>query len=114
MIIRTIARDQFAASINDVYNAALNDPTEGLNAVTLQQFVTHIRTTYAQVSQPDLDNNITNFNQGNDPNLPLAVYTHKQEKCQSFAQDAGVPIFKEMIVTTGTKHALNCGNMTLV
>jgi hypothetical protein len=34
----------------------------------------------------------------------------KQEKCQTFAQDAGV---QEMMVTTGTKHALNCGNMTL-
>jgi hypothetical protein len=24
-----------------------------------------------------------------------------------------MPISKEMMVTTGTKHALNCGNMTL-
>jgi hypothetical protein len=36
----------------------------------------------------------------------------KQEKCQIFAQDAGVPISNKMMVTTGTKHALNCGNMT--
>jgi hypothetical protein len=113
MIVHTITWDQFAASIDDVYYAALNDPTEGLNAVTLQQLVTLIRTTYAQISQPDLNNNVTYFNQGTDPNLPLAVYTRKQEKCQTFAQDAGVPISKEMMVTTGTKHALNCGNLTL-
>ncbi len=36
MIVHTIIQDQFVASINDVYYAALNDPpTEGLNAVTL-------------------------------------------------------------------------------
>jgi hypothetical protein len=113
MIVHTITHDQFAAFINDVYYTTLNDPTEGLNTVILQQLVSHIHTTYAQIIQPDLDNNITNFNQGIDPNLPLAIYTRRQEKCQTFAQDAGVPISKEMMLTTGTKHALNCGNMML-
>jgi hypothetical protein len=35
MIVHTITQDQFAASIDDVYYATLDDPTEGLNAVTL-------------------------------------------------------------------------------
>jgi hypothetical protein len=35
MIVHTIIWDQFATSIDDVYYTALNDPTEGLNAVTL-------------------------------------------------------------------------------
>jgi hypothetical protein len=113
MIVHTITQDQFAASIDGVYYTPLDDPTEGLNAVTLQQLVTHIHATYAQISQPDLDNNVTNFNQGIDPNHPLAVYMRKQEKCQTVAQDADVPISEEMMATTGTKHALNCGNMTL-
>jgi hypothetical protein len=39
---------------------------------------------------------------------------HKQEKCQTFAQDAGVPISETTMVTTGTKAALNCGGMELV
>jgi hypothetical protein len=106
MIVHTITHDQFVASINDVYYAFFSDPTEGLNVVTLQQLFTHIRTTYMQISQPDLNNNVTNFNQGIVPNLQLAVYTCKQEKCQTFALDAGVPISQEMMVTTGTKHAL--------
>jgi hypothetical protein len=114
MIVHTITRDQFAASINDVYYATLNDPTEGLNAVTLRRLVTHIRTTYAQISQPDLNNNITNSNQRINPNLPLVIYTFKQEKCKMFVQDAGMPISKEMMVRTGAKHALNYGNMTLM
>jgi hypothetical protein len=37
----------------------------------------------------------------------------KQEKCQVFAANAGVPIFDKTMVTTGTKHALACSNMTL-
>ncbi len=113
MIVPTITRDQFTASIDDIYYATLDDPTEGLNAVTLRQLVTHIHSTCGQISQPDLDDNVTNFNQGINPNLPLVVYTCKQEKCQTFAQDTGVPISEEMMVTTGTKHALNCENMTL-
>jgi hypothetical protein len=101
MIVHTITHEQS-------WYAALDDPTEGLNAVTLHQLVTHICTTYAQISQPDLDNNVTDFNLGIHPNLPLAVYMHKQEKCWTFAQDAGVPISKEIMAMTGTKHTLNC------
>ncbi len=45
--------------------------------------VTHILTTYAQISQPGLDDNLTDFNTSIDPILPLAVYTAwKQKKCQ--------------------------------
>jgi hypothetical protein len=73
----------------------------------------HILTTYAQISQPDLDDNMTNFHSGTDSGLPLAVYTRKQEKCQVFAANAGVPISNKTKITTGTKHALVCGNMTL-
>ncbi len=114
MILHTI-NDQYTASIDDAYYAALDDPTEGegLNAVTLWRLITHIHTTYAQISQPDLDNNVADFNQGIDPNLPFAIYKHKQEKCQTFTQDAGMPISKEMMGMNGTKHALNCWNMML-
>jgi hypothetical protein len=45
--------------------------------------------------------------------LPLAIYTRKQEKCQVFAANARVPISNVTMITTGTKHALACGNMTL-
>ncbi len=67
---------------------------------------------YAQISQPDLDNNLAKFNTGIDPGLPLAVYTRKQEKCQIFASDAGVPISNATMVTTGCKHAIASSNMT--
>jgi hypothetical protein len=48
-----------------------------------------------------------------DANLPLAVYTRKQEKCQTFALDAGIPISEATMVSTGTKAALTCGGMEL-
>ncbi|KAL7475894.1 hypothetical protein ACHAW6_001789, partial [Cyclotella cf. meneghiniana] len=39
-------------------------------------------------------------------------YTRKREIWQEFAQDEKVPISKKLIVTTGTKHALQCGGLT--
>jgi hypothetical protein len=73
----------------------------------------HILNTYAQISQSDLDDNMTNFHSGIDSGLLLAIYMRKQEKCQVFAANAGVPISDEAMVTTGTEHALVCSNMTL-
>ncbi len=35
MIVHTVTRNQFTASINDIYYTTLDDPTEGLNTVTL-------------------------------------------------------------------------------
>ena len=57
--------------------------------------------------------NLADFNTGIDPGLPLAVYTRKQEQCQVFAFDAAVPISEATMVTTGTKHALACDNITM-
>ncbi len=56
---------------------------------------------------------MTKFYTGIEASLPLAVYMRKQEKCQTFAQAAGVPISEATMVTTGTKAALNCGSMEL-
>jgi hypothetical protein len=110
-IVCTITHDQFTAAINNVYYAEIDDPTKGLNAISLCDLVTHICSTYATISQPNVDNNLAEFVTGIKPSLPLAVYTRKQEKCQAFAQDACIPISKATIVTTGTKAALNCGGM---
>ena len=112
-LVLAITRDQFAATINDAYYAVLDDPTEGLNGINLRTLVQHILTTYIQISQPDLDDNMNEFNIGIDPSLPLAIYTRKQEKCQVFAANAGVTISDELMVTTGSKHALSSSNMTL-
>jgi hypothetical protein len=81
LVIASITRDQFTVAVDDVYYAALDDPTEGLNAITLRDLVAHIRTTYATISQPNINDNMTQFLTGMDPHLPLAVYTRKQEKC---------------------------------
>jgi hypothetical protein len=112
-LVLSITCNQFAAAINNVYYAVLDDPIEGLNGVNLRTLVTHILTTYAQISQPNLDDNLMDFNTGINPILPLAVHTRNQEKCQVFAHNAGVPISNATMVTTGNKHALATGNMTL-
>jgi hypothetical protein len=112
-LIRAITCNQFAAAIDDIFYAVLDNPIKGLNGIDHRTLVQHIPTTYVQISQPNLDDNLANFNMGIDPGLPLAVYTRKQERCQVFALDAAVPISKATMVTTGTKHALVCGNMTM-
>ena len=76
-MVLTITRDQFVATIDDVYYVVLDDPTKGLNADDLPTLVMHILNTYAQISQPDLDDNMTNFHSGINLGLPLAVYTRK-------------------------------------
>jgi hypothetical protein len=113
-MVITITCDRFVAAINNIYYTVLDDPTKGLKAVNLRTLVMHILTTYAQISQPDLDDNMTKFHSGINSGLPLAIYTRKQEKCQVFAANAGVPISDKTMITTGTKHALACGNITLV
>jgi hypothetical protein len=72
-----------------------------------------ILNTYAQISQPDLDDNTTDFHSGINSGLPLAVYPRKQEQCQVLAANARVPISNKTMITTGTKQALACSNMTL-
>ena len=112
-LVLAITRNQFATAIDDVNYTVLDDPTERLNSVDLRTLVLHIQQTYAQISQPDLDDNLAEFNTGIVPGLLLAVYTRTQEKFQIFASDAGVPISNATMVTTGCKHTIASSNMTL-
>ncbi len=45
IIVCTITCNQFAAAIGDVYYVELNDPTKGLNVISLCNLVTHICST---------------------------------------------------------------------
>lgn len=110
--VQRIAVNLAADAIEPVYYAELDDPDEGLNDVSIRDLIDHIRQRYCHIAQDDIDANMDKFNEGIDPTLPLAVYTRKQETCQEFAQDANVPISEETMVTTGTKHALQCGGLT--
>jgi hypothetical protein len=112
--VATFKRNQFTAAIDDIYYAGLNDPTKELNVVLLRELVKHVRTTYATISQPEINDNMAEFHTAINAALPLAVYMRKQEKCQTFTLDARVPISEATMVTTGTKVALNCGGMELV
>jgi hypothetical protein len=80
-LVRTITCNQFAAAINNVFYPVLNNLIKGLNSINICTLVHHIATTYAQISQPALDENLANFNMGINLGLPLAVYMRKQEHC---------------------------------
>ena len=110
--VRRLAVKLATEAIEDVYYAELEDPIEGLNGVEIRDLVDHIRDRYCYIDQADLDANIHRFQQGIDPSLPLVVYIRKQEDCQEFAHDGHVDISEATMVTTGTKHALQCGAFT--
>jgi hypothetical protein len=44
--------------------------------------------------------------------LFLSLYTPENKRTQDFATDARVPISEATMVTTGTKHAIQCGDFT--
>jgi hypothetical protein len=73
IIVRTITCNQFTAAINDVYYAELNDPTKGLNTISLCNLVTHICSTYATIFQIYIEDNMAKFVASIKPSLPLAV-----------------------------------------
>jgi hypothetical protein len=89
-LVRAITCNQFAAAINNIFYAVLHNLIEGPNGIDLRTLVLHITTRYVQISQPNLDDNLANFNTGINPGLPLAVFTRKQECCQVFALNAAV------------------------
>jgi hypothetical protein len=79
IIVRTITRNQFVVAINDVYYAELDDPTKGLNAISLCDLVTHICSTYATISQPNVDDKMPNLSPAS--NLPshlLPTHTNRR------------------------------------
>eukprot|EP00804_Cyclotella_cryptica_P009722 CCRYP_011252-RA/>CCRYP_011252-RA protein AED:0.82 eAED:0.82 QI:0/-1/0/1/-1/1/1/0/240 len=110
--VRRIAVNLAAAAIDNVYYAELDDPVEGLNSVKIQDIIDHIKDQYCHINQSDLDKNLDRFNQGIDPSIPLIVYIRKQEDCQEFANNSNVNISEATMVTTGTKHAIQCGAFT--
>eukprot|EP00970_Alexandrium_tamarense_P011559 scaffold2534_cov176-Alexandrium_tamarense.AAC.1 len=110
--VRRIAVNLVAAAIEPVYYAELDDPDEGLNAVSVRELLQFIRERYCQIDQSEIDKNMEIFYEGMDPSVPLSVYIRKQEECQDFALDAKVPISDQTMITTATKHALQCGDYT--
>nr|ACA60896.1 gag protein [Thalassiosira pseudonana] len=110
--VRRIAVNLVAAAVEPVYYAELDDPDEGLNSVNVRELLQFIRERYCQIDQSEIDKNMETFYEGMDPSLPLSVYIRKQENCQDFANDAKVPISDQTMITTATKHALQCGDYT--
>jgi hypothetical protein len=106
--VHCIVVNQAAEAIKKVYYTEIEDPTEGLNGVENKDFIDHICDHYCHIDQADLDANLDMFHQGIDPSLPPIVYIRKQEDCQEFAKDGQVQISEETMVTTKTKHVLQC------
>jgi hypothetical protein len=81
-----------------------------MNNVPIRDFLDYIKDCYCTITQDEIDKNMEVFYKGIDPTLPLAVITKRQEDCQEFYINARVPISQELMMTTGTKDAVNCGD----
>jgi hypothetical protein len=110
--VRRIATNQVAKAIEPVYYTKLDDPDKGLNVVLVRDLLNHIQDHYCHICQDKIYKNMETILKGIDPSLPLSVYTRKQENCQDFTADARVPISEATMVTTGTKHTIQCGDFT--
>ena len=88
------------------------DPDEGLNGVTICQIFDHVMLRFANVSQLEVDFNLTRFNKPMDPSVTLTVYVRRQERCQEVAADAEVPISKATLGSTLAKHVAATGGLT--
>ena len=93
-----------SACIRNVYYAKIDNPDEGLNGVTIREFLGHVRSRYATINQTLIDENIVELDKPIQADLPLAICTRNQKKFQVFAAKANVPISEATMVTTGTKH----------
>eukprot|EP00804_Cyclotella_cryptica_P025455 CCRYP_017202-RA/>CCRYP_017202-RA protein AED:0.33 eAED:0.21 QI:0/0/0/1/1/1/3/0/788 len=107
---RRIAVNQAVEAIKSVYYAKIEDADEGLNNVLIRDLFEHIKDRYCTITQDEIDRKVDLFTRGIEPMLQLAVYNKKQEDCQEFSINAWVPISPELMVTTGTKHTVNCGD----
>ena len=105
------AVDIGARAFEDWVFSELNNPTEGLAGVTIQQFSDYIKLNYGKATQEEINNNLVTFNQGIDASKPLAVYTRKHEICQGISEEANIPISATTMVSTGVKHAVSTGVM---
>ena len=102
-------RNQFEAAVDRAYYASLDHDVENLNGVSIRQLVDHIFQTHAKIVQPDIDANKIIFKKGIETGQPFAVYIEKQEICQKFSIQAGLPITNTEMHMTGTKAAIQCG-----
>ena len=91
--------------------AALEDPNEVLNGVTIRDVYNYVMEKYAMISQAKVGANLDTFNNPIYNSRTLAIYIRKQELCQEMAVDTNAPIIEATMVTTGTKHAVATGCM---
>ena len=91
--------------------AALEDPNERLNGVTIRNVYDYVMGNYATIPQYEVDDNLNKINKSIDASRTITVYIRKKELCQKMAEDVHVPITEATMVTTGPKNAVATGGM---
>ena len=85
-------KKQLLAAVDDIFICSLKQPYIGYGNVTVLEILTHLFTTYAQISPGDLALNETRMKTDYDPNLPIERLFQQIEDAVAYADHGNDPI----------------------
>lgn len=85
-------KKQLLAAVDDIFICSLKQPYIGYGNVTVLQLLTHLFSTYAQISPGDLALNETRMKADYDPNLPIEKLFVQIEDAVAYADHGNDPI----------------------
>jgi hypothetical protein len=90
--VRSNIRTKILTAIEPTYITTLQDPLFGFADVTINQFLTHLRTTYGTLDAAELEDNRNQLSAAWNPDQPLENFWSHIIKIRDIASTAGRPI----------------------
>ena len=91
-LVGNALKRQLLAAVDDIFLCSLKQPYIGYGNVTVLALLTHLYSTYAQISPGDLEINNENMTRDYDPNLPIETLFKQVEDSVAYADHGGAPI----------------------
>lgn len=102
------ATEQLMAAVDPTYYQILEDPEDGYTDLTLNQLVTHLTTTYGEITTDDLNANEKRLEQQWSSSQPLEDLWTQAKQAQAFAKDHD-PISEIRLVRSCTNNLESSG-----
>ena len=102
-------RNQLIAATPAVYLQDLRDPNLGFASTTCLELITHLRETYGEISQEDLDANQLRMNAKWHPPVPIEVLFEQLRAGAAFALEGGDMLPPASVVRLGYSLILQTG-----
>eukprot|EP00978_Attheya_sp_CCMP212_P034432 scaffold144089_cov66-Attheya_sp.AAC.1 len=94
-------KKQIEATVEEAFLITLRHELTGFNQVTALQMVTHLYSTYVDIDEIDIEDNLVAMMKPYDPEKPLATLTSQLEYGRAFAHIGLQSISENMMVTKG-------------